>query len=214
VCSAIGWDNVPFEAEAVNMDNLVPIDPQVGWEQQKFLIAWTMNYLPENAQQWWLNMLRMWEIGQDDNPSFDARIEFHDPTGKSYVAKTFGTEVFFAGSKWEKTVQRGIAARVLQYANELLVAGYDTDEVDYNNDGKVDWYTARINPATGLPLVKYDPTIQTSVATCTAQNNTGCTCTSNRACVKLSRYVEVPFFMRQALNAYGLADPKLKGIYD
>ena len=173
-----------------------------------------MNYLPENQQQWWINMLRMWEIGQDSNPTFNNRIEFHDPTGKSYVAKTFGTEVFFPGTKYEKTVQKGIAARVLQYANELLVKGYETDPVDYNNDGTVDWYVARINPQTGTPLVKYDPSIATNVPTCNASDNTGCTCTSNRSCVKLSRYVEIPFFMREAINAYWLGDPSLKGVWD
>lgn len=214
VCSAIGWDSVPFEAQAVDVDSLIPIDPQVSWEQQKFLIAWTMNYLPENQQQWWINMLRMWEIGQDDNPSFDNRIEFHDPTGKSYVAKTFGTEVLFPGTKYEKLAQRGISARVLQYANDLLVQAYVTDPVDYNNDTKIDWYVARTNPQTGKPLVKYDPSISTNVSTCNASDNSGCTCTSNRACVKLSRYVEVPFFIRQAMNAYWLGDPSLKGIWD
>lgn len=214
VCSAVGWDDAPFEAQAVNVDSLIPIDPQVGWEQQKFLISWTMNYLPENQQQWWINMLRMWEIGQDQNPSFNNRIEFHDPTGKSYVAKTFGTEVLFPGTKYEKIAERGIAARVLQYANDLLVQAYVTDPVDYNNDTKTDWYVARINPQTGKPLVKYDPSISTNVSTCNASDNSGCTCTSNRACVKLSRYVEVPFFMRQAINAYWLGDPSLKGVWD
>ena len=62
--------------------------------------------------------------------------------------------------------------------------------------------------------MKFDPTIQSSSSTCTAADNTGCTCTSNRACVKLSRYVEVPFFIRQSLAAYGLADPSMKGIYN
>ena len=38
---------------------------------------------------------------------------------------------------------------MLQYANELLVAAYETDEVDYDNDGKVDWYQAKIDPGDG-----------------------------------------------------------------
>ncbi|MBL8917486.1 MAG: hypothetical protein JNJ54_01380, partial [Myxococcaceae bacterium] len=38
-------------------DETVVIDPQVGWEQQKFLIAWTLLYLPENQQQQWLNQM-------------------------------------------------------------------------------------------------------------------------------------------------------------
>ena len=215
VCSAVGWNDTPFEGETIDMNNLMPIDPQVGWEQQKFLIAWTMQYLPENAQQWWLNMLYMWEYGVDGDPGIDNRIEFHDPAGKVYAARSFGKETFFPGTKYEKTVEKGISARVLQYANDLLFAAYETDPVDYNGDGKIDWYIAKLNPTTGEPLVKWDSTVQSSSPTCTsAVNNTGCTCTSNRSCVKLSRYAEIPFFLRQSMAAYGLADPSMKGIYD
>lgn len=219
VCSAFGWpDDAGFEHEPINVDNLIPIDPLVGWEQQKFLIAWTMNYLPENQQQWWINMLRLWELGADGEPGFVDRVEFHDPTGKVYIAKRFGSEVLFKGSKYEKTVEKGVSARVLQYANELLRDAYDVNTIDYNNDGNADWYVAKTNPDTGEPIVKFDPTITNpglpSNPDCTAVNNSGCTCTANRACVKLSRYVELPYFIRQALAAYGLADPSMKGIYD
>jgi hypothetical protein len=216
ICSAFGWpSDTVFEHEPINVDNLIPIDPLVGWEQQKFLIAWTMNYLPENQQQWWINMLRLWEMGVDGDPGFKDRVEFHDPTGKVYVAKRYGTEVLFPNSKYEKTTERGISARVLQYANDLLRQAYEVDEVDYDSDGKADWYVAKLNPDNGEPLVKYDAALNSLPnPECTAQDNSGCTCTANRACVKLSRYVEVPFFIRQALAAYGLADPSMKGIYD
>ena len=70
------------------------------------------------------------------------------------------------------------------------------------------------SPNYGAPLVKFDSTVQSSADRCSAVDNTGCACTANRACVKLSRYVEVPFFIRQALAAYGLADPSMKGIWD
>ena len=73
----------------------VAIDPQVGWEQQKFLIAWTMMYLPANQEQRWIDMLRIWEFGVDAAPEIENRIEFHYPEGKSYVAKTFGMETIF-----------------------------------------------------------------------------------------------------------------------
>ncbi len=219
ICSAFGWpDTTVFEQEPIELDELMPIESMVGWEQQKFLIAWTMNYLPENQQQWWLNMLRMWELGADGDPGFTDKVEFHDPNGKVYVAKRFGTELLFPGTKYEKRAEKGIAARVLQYANDLMIQAYDVDGIDYDNDGIKDWYIARLNPTNGQPLVKYDPTITnpqlpTNTA-CTAQDNSGCTCTANRACVKLSRYVELPFFIRQSLAAYGLADPTMKGIYN
>jgi hypothetical protein len=32
--------------------------------------------------------------------------------------------------------------------------------------------------------------------------------------MELSSYVEVPFYLRQALDAYNLADPSPKGLYD
>src|SRR5690242_18876854 len=103
-------------------------------------------------------MVRLWEMGVDGGPESSNRIEFHDPSGKVYVAKTFGKEKFFPGTKYEKTVERSIAARVLQYANELLNQAYVTDEVDYDTDGVVDWYEARMNtdknsPNYGQPLV-------------------------------------------------------------
>jgi hypothetical protein len=199
-------------------DNVAILDPQVGWEQHKFLIAWTMLYLPENERMNWLNMMTLWELGRDANPDIDNRIEFHDPTGKTYFAKTFGQEVIFG-----KTVQRGIAARVLEYANELLNKGYETTPVDYDNDGDTDWYIASLNPATGQPLVKYDNTIDhidaqgyvrpNGVPGCNATDNSECTCSANRACIALKRYVSVPAYLREALTAYQLGEPEPRGIY-
>jgi hypothetical protein len=196
--------------------NTLPLDPQVGWEQQKFLIAWTLMYLPENQQQTWLNQLGIWEVGSDTDPKFGNRIEFHSPTGKVYVAKTFGKETLFG-----KSVQKGVSARVLEWANELLFASYETDAgPDADGDSKPDWYLVKLTG--GQPRVKYDPAVKSvnelgQVVTgrpgCDSTTNAQCTCTSNRACLELERYLEVPFFMRQAMRDYGLADPTMKGIY-
>lgn len=196
------------------------IDPQVGWEQQKFLIAWTMMYLPANQQQDWIDMMRVWEMGEDADPGFDNRIEYHHPTGKVYVAKTYGTETIFG-----KTVQRGIAARVLEYANELMEQAYEvTDGPDLNGDGNPDWYEPVMNPNTGEPMVKFDPTISAITEDgfvdpdgsfgCNATSNANCTCEANRACMALRQYASVPFFLREAVSAYGLGNPNTKGIYD
>jgi hypothetical protein len=197
------------------------VDPEVGWEQQKFLIAWTMLYLPENEKLKWLDMLRLWELGIDADPQLgNNRIEFHNPGGKRYVAKTFGKEVIFG-----KTVQRGIAARVLEYANELLYKAYETtDGPDLDGDGHPDWFMPVFSSTTGQPIVRYDPTIMyldenggvhpTGRPGCDATDNSECTCASNRDCVELSRYVTVPAYMREALEAYQLGEPGEKGIYD
>ena len=195
-------------------ESLAALDPQVGWEQQKFLIAWTLLYLPENEKQQWLNMLRIWELGKDADPGIDARIEFHDPNGRTYIARDYGTEEIFG-----KTVQRGIAGRVLEYANQLLVQAYETTEVDYDGDGKADWYLA-VRDEDGHPKVLFDPSMTTPLPFdfdlpahvtpgCNAEDSSGCTCVANRYCSELEQYVEVPFYLRQALDAYGLADPEL-----
>ena len=186
--------------------NTAIIDPQVGWEQQKFLIAMTLQYLPENAQQYWLDNMHLWELGADSDPGFANRLEFHDPTGKVYIAKTFGTETIFG-----KIVEKGIAARMLQWANILLEKAYVTDPVVINGATQA-WSTPHLD-ANGQPIVKYDPTIAQGPMNCSSINNSACTCSSNRSCVELSHYTELPAFLRQALTAYGLADPSMKGIF-
>jgi hypothetical protein len=199
---------------------IVTVDPQVGWEQQKFLIAFTMWYLPENAQQEWIDLMRSWEYGQDSDPALgDARIEFHNPTGKTYVARTFGKEEIFG-----KTVQRGIAARVLEYANDLLVRAYETtDGPDLDGDGEPDWYIPSINPETGRTVVKWDPTIQAIVdggsfgpdgrPGCNADDSSDCACEANRACIELKKYVQIPFFLRQTLSTYYYRDLGQRGVF-
>ena len=196
------------------------LDPQVGWEQQKFLIAWTMLYIMSNETRNWFDLLRIYELGVDSDPDLgNNRIEFHNPNGQTYIARTFGKEVIFG-----KTVHRGIAARVLEYANSLLEQAYDVTPVDVDGDGNTDWYTPVINATTGLPMIKYDPTLQAIDENggvlpngrpgCDAVDNSDCTCTSNRACVQLKAYVSIPAYLREAVTAYNLGDPEMRGIYD
>jgi hypothetical protein len=219
------WKQSPevcFQAEnslncGTNPTNSVVIDPQVGWEQQKFLIAMTLMYLPENAQQRWLDLMNVWELGADSNPDFANRIELRLPEGKTYIAKTFGRETVLG-----KSVQVGISARMLEYANELVKAAYEVDDgPDLDNNTVPDWYIPKAT--NGKVNIKYDPTIRAinpdgsfanaGVPGCNATDNSGCKCEANRACVELQKYTELPFFMRQAMRDYGLANPTMKGIY-
>ncbi len=206
VCSAYGFEDMWDMAE--EYDYTVSVDPQIGWEQQKFLIAWTMLYLPENQKHKWMNLMRLWELGKDADPGFENRIELHHPSGKIFIAHTFGKEEIFG-----KTVEKGIAARVLEYANELLEKAYVTTPVDNDGDGETDWYEPVISEKTGEAIVKYDP-IMSVQGSCSEATPEECTCNDNKWCVYLSRYVSVPAFMRQALDAYDLVDPDAKGIYD
>lgn len=215
VCSSYGEvDAQPFNAQAPA--NVAILDPQIGWEQQKFLIAWTLIYLPENQQQWWIDQLRMWELGADADPGIEQRIEFHHPGGKSYVARGFGSEVIFG-----KSVQKGIAARVLEYANELASKAYEGSWVT-GPDGVTRWWKAAKNARTGQPIVKFDPNMAAIDAEgnfvdgkdgCNEEDSSECTCAANRACVQLEEYVEVPYFLRQATATMGLLYPEWKGVY-
>ncbi|MDI7268829.1 MAG: hypothetical protein QME96_12630, partial [Myxococcota bacterium] len=218
VCSSYGTPtSEPFHPRAPA--HTAVLDPQVGWEQQKFLIAWTMLYLPENERTGWLDLLRLYELGTDPYPAIARRIEFHSPNGKVYIARAFGTEVIFA-----KTVQKGIAARVLEYANELLAAAYETDPgPDLDGDTTPDWPVLRYAPGTGRPVVKYDPTVSpispegdplpAGIPGCNAAGNFACTCSSNRSCMALQRYLTVPAYLREAVAAYRIGDPDPLGVY-
>lgn len=217
VCGSFG-DEDKGDLTAAGISNTAAIDPQVGWEQQKFLIAWTLMYLPENAQQRWLNSMRVWELGVDNDPQFENRIEFHHPSGKVYVAKTEGKETIFG-----RQVQKGIAARVLEWANTLLVQAYEVEPgPDMDGDGEPEWWIPVIG-TDGLPIVKYDENIAAVLDNggisprgrpgCDANDNSDCTCEANKACVALQSYVEVPFFLRQAMDAYRFNDLGARGIY-
>jgi hypothetical protein len=183
-----------------------------------------MMYLPENQQQTWLNQLFLWELGKDADPEFQNRIELHHPSGKVYVARTFGKENIFG-----KMVQKGVSARVLEYANELIAGAYVSNPVTVND---TTWYVPVLHPTTGQPIVRFDPTLKKLSSSGSVQSPArpgcgqvdpaepdysdehACTCQDNRACIMLERYQEVPFFLRQTMMAYGLCLEGLKGVYD
>ncbi|MBI5500351.1 MAG: hypothetical protein HY907_08915 [Deltaproteobacteria bacterium] len=205
------------------------LDPQIGWEQQKFLIAWTMLFLFENEEMNWLDLMRVYEKGTDPNPDLRQYLEFHSPDGKVYVAQTFGTEVIFG-----KTVQKGIAARVLEWANELLAQAYVTEvpdadgdtlpDNDLDGDGDGDWPELVYAPGTGQPIVQWDPNTRyvasdgsehpEGIPGCNMTENYACDCSSNHACMALQRYLSIPAYLREAVYAYQLGDPDRRGIWD
>ncbi|WP_437808198.1 hypothetical protein [Sorangium sp. So ce1078] len=134
-----------FNPETVT--STVAVDPQIGWEVQKFLIAWTLAYIPANGKTNWMDMMRVYRLGRDADPGIEQRIEWQDPTsGQVYYARTYGMECLFGtgkdraacegtGGKW---VQKGIAARVLEYANSLTAKGYQLDTRYEAQPGNVD----------------------------------------------------------------------------
>jgi hypothetical protein len=173
----------------------IAIDPQLGWEVQKFLVTWTYIYLPENQMHTWRDQMRMYSTAAlTDDTDLTDKIVFYNPVGNTYVANRYGKEEIYG-----KTVEKGISARVLQYANELLNKAYVTNEIDFDGDGVTDWYEPVLNED-GEYTIKYDDTMSdingsgTGVVTpadCSEDDNSGCTCDNNRACIELDRYISV-----------------------
>jgi len=160
----------------------VALDPQIGWEVQKFMIAWTLAYIPADQQTNWVDMMRIYRLGNNADPSFNDRIEWQDPvSGQMYYAKTYGQECLFGpptatskatceanldvkGNPLGHWVQKGIAARVLEYANYLTSLGYAADPTNLATNPTLGGFNtyARFVFATqqdGTPVVRFDPTL-------------------------------------------------------
>ncbi|APR80315.1 Hypothetical protein A7982_05662 [Minicystis rosea] len=259
VCASYteSWNGNPGGFNPINPATKVAIDPQIGFEVQKFLIAWTAAYIPANQKAEWVDMMRIYRLGQNADPSFESRIEWQDPaSGQVYYAKTYGKECLFgavkvdpadptseidtdagkakeckkSGGKW---VQRGIAARVLEYANELTSGGYLLDTTKYpqvadsslpagfNKYGRAMFV---VQPD-GTPVIAGDPTMKTinvdgtlGPAPVTCDNNVDPACTplnvwDNHFSVHLAKYKEVPDFLWEVIIKYGIGTPDQLGVY-
>jgi hypothetical protein len=226
ICSSYETSSTPFEA--INIASTRAVDGQVGWEQQKWLVSFTLIYLPANQKRTWLDMMDIWSLGDDSQPGLgiDNRIELHVPGGDTYVAQTFGREqICFEECK---TVERGISARVLQYANELLAKAYVTAPV--TTAGGTEWHVPLYQ--NGKPIVRYDESLQSispggqgappppGCSPDPTPNDTDystfvdCECANNGSCKALKDYVSMPDFIRLAMRDFIGWDPsKKKGIY-
>ena len=108
----------------------VAVDPEVGFEVQKFITLYSFIYMPESWKRDWVDLMRIYQLGQDPDPQLspERTVAFHDPvTGERYVARSYGKENIEG-----REVERGVGARVLDWANQLAAKAYvvtDTDSV-------------------------------------------------------------------------------------
>jgi hypothetical protein len=223
-----------IDGVAVNLSpdmpaNIAPVDPQVGWEVQKFVIAYALSYITANQHTNWLDMMRIYKLGQNADPQFADRIEWQDPVSEQvYYARTFGKECLLGtGSACTggKIVQRGIAARVLEWANYLTSKGYKVDTTHfpakanqpagYNDFGRV----MVVRQPDGRPVVASDPNLvsaDTNVAPPDCDQNINPNCTplnmgDNHWAVMLDGYKSVPDYLWEVLWRFQLGDPNTLG---
>ena len=64
-----GFKPAPLPAQGA----FAQLDPQIGWEVQKFIIAWTLAYIPADQQANWVDMMTMYKIGPNTAPAFNNR---------------------------------------------------------------------------------------------------------------------------------------------
>ena len=175
------------------------VDPQIGYEVQKFIVFWFYVYQPVSEVLDWVDMLRIYRLGDDFDPDYlpESRVEWLDPdSGKRYLAKTYGDEVVFG-----KTYDKGIAAKMIGWANTLTAQAYELDATT-----PFDAITGAPNyvyDAEGLPIVLLDPTQ-------TPNDPNALTCDDNRACVQLRKYRGLLDFTRDTAAKLGFPEPALQ----
>jgi hypothetical protein len=187
----------PIGAAQPAMASSIGIEPNWGWEEQKFVVYWTYVYMPDSEQMDWVDLLRIFRIGSETDPSYlpNQGIEFRDPdSGYRYIAKKFGPEQLF-GKTWDK----GIGAKMIQWANELAAKAYkvnpnvpvpDSGELQYEFD------------ANNRPIVLPDPFL-------TPSDPNNVRCDENRYCQQLRKYRSLLDFTRETAGQVGFGEPGL-----
>ena len=104
------------------------VDPLVGWEQQYPMLMYGFYFGGTTLTMDWVNMMRVYTPNGPESVSYgdDAFIRYTDPlTGVLYVARDYGKEAYGT-----QNVNRGIGARMLDYAHSIARATYQYTEGD------------------------------------------------------------------------------------
>jgi len=178
----------------------VAIEPQLGFEIQKFLAFWAYVYMPDSQVLDFVDQMRIWKIGEDLDPAIASEfVAFIDPdTSVRYFARRYGNEEIFG-----KPYDKGIAAKMLQWANYLASKAYVLDE------------TTPTDPDTGAVNVQRDseghPLIAEDEFTAVEENAT-LTCADNLYCTQLRDYRGLVDFVRDLGHQVGFVEPELSTV--
>jgi len=172
------------------MNTAWAVDPQLGYEVQKFLVFWYYVYQP-GKQMWdWVEMLRIYKLGSDLDPDYlpNEFVEWRDPeSGHRYIAKKYGDETIFG-----KTYDKGIASKMIQWANHLTEQTYELDP------------TTPFDPVTGRANVVLDvngkPVYKDGKASCD----------DSKPCFQLRRYRGLLDFTRDTAARLGFPEAGLQ----
>jgi len=185
---ASGSTGAPAESLAV--------DAEVGFEIHKFITFFSMLNLPDSWKLNWVDMMRIWLIGVDASPGFpdSGSVAWRDPqSGQLYLAHSYGTEQIDG-----KTVQRGIAARVLEWMNVLTAKAYSVD-------------TTVTNPTGELAILRYtdNSACPPGVTYCVGQPIQIDAAFAQR----VTNYKSVVDYIHMTANQFGFYGPNWRGVY-
>jgi hypothetical protein len=192
-------DSLSEPVLAGTVPDTVAIEPQLGYEIQKFLAFWAYVYMPDSQVLDFVDMMRIWKLGEDIDPAIAGDyVSFVDPqTSVRYFARRQGDEALFG-----KTYDKGIAAKMLQWANALAAKAYVLDE------------TTPIDPATGAVNVQRGTDGKPLIADdlVTLESTEPRECADNRYCVQLRNYRGLIDFVRDMGHQVGFIEPELSTI--
>ena len=176
----------------------VAVEPQLGFEIQKFLAFWAYVYMPDSQVLDVVDMMRLWKIGEDIDPAVAGQfVGWIDPeTNIRYYARSFGNETIFG-----KTYDKGIAGKMLQWADHLTRRAY---VIDAASPAEGEGAAIVQRDADGRPLIARDPS--------TAASNNPLQCTDNRYCTQLRDYRGLIDFVRDLAHQVGFFEPELPTI--
>jgi len=180
---------VPITNDAPTESTAWFLDPQLGYEVQKFIVFWYYVYQPREEINDWVDLLRIYRVGSDNDPDYlpENVVQWRDPeSGLRYIARGYGEETIF-----EKTWDRGIAAKMIQWANELTAQAYELDD------------NVPFDPATGQANVKRD-------GDGFAILKDGLSCDDSVPCDQLRKYRGLLDFTRDTASNLGFPEPGLQ----
>ncbi|MEZ4225416.1 MAG: zinc-dependent metalloprotease [Polyangiaceae bacterium] len=100
------------------------VDPNNGWNEQLYAMVWGAAFFPTNWSSRWAHEAKIAVLPAEmpDWPANEVVAFSYPPTGLTYRARSYGLETLYG-----KTVDRGVGARMLHWANHLLTLAYVVD---------------------------------------------------------------------------------------
>jgi len=183
ICQEFPTDN---PVDTAGPKESIAIDPEIGFEVQKFLVFSALVNLPESYKQDWIDMMRIFRLGTDAAPLFpaDQQATWVDPlSGQSYVAHRYGSETIDGVA-----VDRAIGARMIDWMNVLTQEAYETSGTDPNTGGLV-----YVRDTDGQPVVKKE--------------------SGPRFVERMKSYQGLLDFMQEVAGAFGFYAPNWRGVF-